>query len=306
MTDSDNVTSLADAARSALERGDFSRGVELTGRLVDACPAHAVYHCWRSHAMLMTGDVRGALTHARQAVELAPQTYQAHLAVGCAAYQMGRTPEAQKAFENAVELSGRSAKLLAEHANFLASARAPGLAEQAAVRAIEADASSADAWAALGLAQFRQRRLAEAESSLTRAIEIDPDNLRGQTYMARLLRATGRQKEAAALAKTLGEDLYRDEFAESIPIADPDDRQADAPRPAAGPDADAGSADPSVAGAAGRGRFRWGKGLLVVTCLAGALAGAVVFASAGDETSLLVGGAVALVSAVALLLAILL
>src|SRR5262249_45340272 len=57
-------------------------------------------------------------------------------------------------------------------------------AEKAAHRAIELDPSLADPHAALGLAYGYRRRLLDARAALRRALELDPDDVQANFYLA--------------------------------------------------------------------------------------------------------------------------
>jgi Tfp pilus assembly protein PilF len=133
---------------------------------------------------------------------------------------LGRSCEAQAAFEKAVGASRNDPRVLAEYANFMATERGPKPAEEVAIRAVRAAPNGPEGWAALGLAQLRLGLKAEAESSLKRALELDPNNARAQVYMGKFLYDAGRENEAAAIAKlmqdTPGLEDLADQLAEAV------------------------------------------------------------------------------------------
>ena len=161
-------------------------------------------------------------------------------------------------------------------------------------------ACASDAWAALGLAQLRQNRLAEAESSLKRALELDGESVRAQTYMARLLRRTGRQKEADALGKALKEDLYNEDFAAVAPMIAGAAKAAELP-PAATAQAGVFPSQPEPRPRR-RGLGRWLAGTAVLAAIVGTMLGVIVALTARSPEWTLAGVLLAGVSGVILFL----
>jgi tetratricopeptide (TPR) repeat protein len=87
----------------------------------------------------------------------------------------------------------------------MATERGPKLAKVAAEAAIAADADSSTAWAALGLAQYRLHHRAEAETSLRRALELNPNDIYAQSAMVTLLQDRRQDRKAEALVGLLEE-----------------------------------------------------------------------------------------------------
>lgn len=210
------IRQLASQAAEALRQGRIDEGLEVTRRLVLAQPANPVYRCWRVHVLIAQRKFRQAMAEARTAVELGPGMYQTHLAMACVATAMGRNNAAQDAFEKALAISDNDPYLLSEYAHFMAGRRAPKVAEKAARRVLQTDPNSADGHAALGLALFRQNRYDEAETQLRKALDIDPRCTRGQTYLAALMRRTGRQSQEKDLSRVLQDNLYEGDFSQMI------------------------------------------------------------------------------------------
>ena len=75
------------------------------------------------------------------------------------------------------------------------------LARTNAMRAIELDASLGEPHAALGMANWYEWRMAEAEVEYKRAIELNPNYATAHHWYSRLLRAVGRSNEAWAEIK---------------------------------------------------------------------------------------------------------
>jgi len=80
-------------------------------------------------------------------------------------------------------------------------------AEKAAHRAIDIDAKSAEAYAALGYIDFSRRRYREMVEPAQRAIVIDPNNVTANFWLANQLAAMGRLAEAETVNdRALGAD----------------------------------------------------------------------------------------------------
>ena len=106
--------------------------------------------------------------------------------------------------------------MLGEYAWFMANERGPKLAERSAREALEADAGSSTAWAALGLAQFRLHRREAAEASLRRALELNPNDIYAQSAMVTLLQDRGDDRSAEALVGLLQEHAGTEELVASV------------------------------------------------------------------------------------------
>ena len=112
-------------------------------------------------------------------------------------------------FELAIARFGKHPALLSDYAWFMATERGPKLAEAAAHAAIEADAASSTAWAALGLAQFRLHRRGDAEASLRRALELNPNDIYAQSAMVTLLQEQRRGQQGRGVGRPVGRTCRR-------------------------------------------------------------------------------------------------
>jgi len=210
------IKELTEEALWALRDGDNVRAVAVADQLIAAAADNPVARAIRAQALLKSGAGEDALEEARRAVELDPNSQHAHTILGIAAWRSARLTLAQQSLERALELSGRKPGLLVDYAWFMASERGPRLAEEAAQEAVLAAGTSSTAWAALGLAQFRLHRREEAEASLRRALELDPNDPYAQSAMATLLQEKREDKKAVALARLLEDIPGTEEFVESI------------------------------------------------------------------------------------------
>ena len=199
----------SDAARQAFDtlmEGRYVRALAMIDQLLAAEPDNGTYRCWHSHALLGLGNLAEALKAARRAVRLAPDLLEGYLALAWSASRLGRKQEAQQAFEMALTLSNRHPDVLVEYANFLATDRAPALAEGIAREAADAAPASTEAWRALGWTLFRRHRHDEAETCLERALALAPSDAAAIVCMIDLMNHTGRHERAAELADRLREN----------------------------------------------------------------------------------------------------
>ena len=206
-------------ALAALSRQDAVRAMAIADQLLADCPDHALARAVRAQALLdSTGPESGveALGEAQRAVELAPKSEYPRVLLGIAAWRSGRLSQAQDSYEQAIRLSGGDPWLLAEYAWFMANERGPRLGEEAARQAISVHAESSTAWAALGVAQHRLRRLKDAERSLCQALRCDPNDVRAQSALIVLLQGRGRDDQVLALARLLDGIPGTEEFIESV------------------------------------------------------------------------------------------
>ena len=123
---------------------------------------------------------------------------------------------AQDSFEKAIELSGHRPSALSDYAWFMASERGPRPGELAAKAAVEANAGSSTAWAALGLAQFRLHRRRNAETSLRRALQLNPQDIYAQSAMVVLLQDMREDDQAEALADLLKVHAGAEDLIENV------------------------------------------------------------------------------------------
>jgi len=202
----DELENLARQAHRALTSGQLDRGLALTDQCVRARPTEPVFYCWRARALLEMGENIQAAQQARLAVRHGPEMLESHMVLADAAAILGRKLEAQYAFREAIKLSRRDPGVLATYALFMAAECSATLGERAAIEAVEADADSSYSWTALGIAQLRRHRHAEAETSLNRAVQLDADNAWAKMNLAVVLEKMGKHGTAQALLKLLHDD----------------------------------------------------------------------------------------------------
>ncbi len=214
--DSFEIQRLIDEALDALRRADDVRAVAITDQLAAELPDDPVVRAMRAQALLSGETAKEAFEEARRAVELDEDNEYTQRLLALAAWRAERLSMAQRAFERAIELSGGRPEVLADYAWFMASRRGPKLAMGAAKAAIEADDNSSTAWAAMGLTEYRLRHRRQAESSLRRALQLDPNNLYAQSAMVALLQDRREDAKAEALAHLLDGVPGAEELVESV------------------------------------------------------------------------------------------
>jgi len=207
---------LIELAFAALGDGDYVRALAIGDQLAAALPDRAVVRAIRAQALLGSDAPEESYDEARRAVALAPEDEHAHRLLAMAAWRTERLTLAQESFERAIELSGRRPALLSDYAWFMATERGPKLGKEAAEAAVEADADSSTAWAALGLAQYRLHRRAEAEASLRRALELNPNDIYAQSAMVTLLQDRRQDSRAEALVGLLEEHAGTEDLVTAV------------------------------------------------------------------------------------------
>ena len=188
----------------------------IADQLAAEAPSNPTVRAIRAQALLGTDAAEESFDEARRAAELDPHNHHVQMLLALAAWRTQRLSLAQQSFEGAVELSARKPSVLADFAWFMATERGPRLAEEAANAAVAADANSSTAWAALGLVQYRLHRREEAQESLRRALQLNPNDLYAQSAMATLLHDQRHDAKAQALAGLVEKHRGAEDFAAAI------------------------------------------------------------------------------------------
>lgn len=214
--DESEIRNLIDEAYAALRDGDCVRALAIGDQLMVDAPDRAAVRAIRAQALLGSDTPQESYVEACRAVELAPDDEHAHLLLAMSAWRTARLGIAQDSFERAIELSGSKPATLSEYAWFMATERGPKLAKEAADAAVKADATSSTAWAALGLAQYRLHRRPEAEASLRRALELNPNDIYAQSAMVTLLQDRRQDGKAQALVGLLEEHAGTEDLVTAV------------------------------------------------------------------------------------------
>lgn len=211
--------SLTNQAAQALGEGRPQQALATLDQLVSRYPMKGAVHALRAEALRLMGELEQAYEEARVAVGLDPNSIVGHQALADSAWGIDRLSQAQSSYERIIELELDPQRLAAawvRYALFMAYERAPRVAEKAAMKAIDAAPDQPDAWAALGMAQYRDKRADEAEQSLNEALQLDPDSVHCRWVLANIFKWTGQDEKAAALAKLLAEAPAGKQYAGEI------------------------------------------------------------------------------------------
>jgi tetratricopeptide (TPR) repeat protein len=163
-----------------------------------------------------------ALPYFEKYAALRPDEPRAALALGVAHFKVADFPAAQTALGRA---AAHVATAAAAHYFLARIAREENDLPEAlrlARKAVEALPDYADAWAELGLVQFRLRQLDEAEEALRRALALDPANYLGNLHLQMLYerRRDPRAAEQARRVEEINRERERraDEFRRVIEV----------------------------------------------------------------------------------------
>jgi Tfp pilus assembly protein PilF len=206
------ILRIATSGQRALEEGRLPAALAAADQLVAENPHQSRFRWFRANVLYEMNQMPDAASEARTVVSLEPRFYPAHFMLAVCANRLDRRAEAQEHFEIALDLSQRDPDVLEEYALFMAAQRGAKIGQRVARSAVKELPDSAPAWTALGIAQLRLGLLAQAESALQRALEIDPHHGPAKFVLAGLYVQTGRRKTARALGKLIEEDDLREEL----------------------------------------------------------------------------------------------
>ena len=210
------IHNLIESAVAALGDGDYVRAFghwrSTSGR--SARPGGG--SSYSRQALLGADAPEEAYEEAQRAVELAPGDEHAHRLVAMSAWRNGRLAIAQEAFERAIAICGPLPALLSDYAWFMATERGPKLAKEAAEAAVEADANSSTAWAALGLAQYRLHRRDRGRSQSPPGLQLNPNDIYAQSAMVALLQDRRQDSKAEALVGLLEEHAGTEDLVAAV------------------------------------------------------------------------------------------
>ena len=211
------IHDLIESAFAALGDGDYVRALAIGDQLAAELPDRAVVRAIRAQALLGADCARGIVRRGPPRGRSGPGRRARPSAsgdVGLAHRAARRWPRSRSSGRS--RFPARRPALLSEYAWFMATERGPKLAKEAAEAAVEADANSSTAWAALGLAQYRLHRRAEAEASLRRALELNPNDIYAQSAMVTLLQDRRQDSKAEALVGLLEEHAGTEELVAAV------------------------------------------------------------------------------------------
>jgi tetratricopeptide (TPR) repeat protein len=136
------------------------------------------------------GKVEQATKFFEQAVDVAPNFYAAHNALGLQYRDAGRKDDAEKEFLKAHELNKNDPDPLINLTGLYLDKNDPGRAVETGEQAVKANSHSAPAFFSLGMALYKYSQLERAEAALKKALELAP-----KMFQARLMLANVYLKE---------------------------------------------------------------------------------------------------------------
>jgi len=199
-----------------LIRGDSHiSALALLDQSVEEYPGCVELIATRAFVLMRMGNMADALKEADKVIAQDPSVILAMLVAADCACELGRLGHAQTYYEQALQQTDDDPNVLCEYAHFLAVHRGPRVAEEVAQKAVKVSPKSSEAWSALGMAQFRLHEHAVAESSLQRALALNPNDDRAKWYLSWILQETDRVGEAESLGSLI-ESPELEEFKKSL------------------------------------------------------------------------------------------
>ncbi len=194
-----SLSSLVGEGYAAMARSDFAGAIELFEQAAAADPTYApaviglaTADYWR------LGNEPRSLEFAKKAVELAPESAEAYVALSRAQRSMRNTSAAVQAAEKAAELDATSAEVQAVLADAYLSDRQYEAALKAAERAIELQPDLAVAYGTLASYYWSKGEAGRSQAAYERAISLQPDFAPWHIALGDMLAEGGRYEPAQA------------------------------------------------------------------------------------------------------------
>ncbi|WP_394790625.1 tetratricopeptide repeat protein [Rhodoferax sp.] len=165
---------------------------------MDAAPLSAEALFFAGTESLQAGDMAGAETRLRQALQLAPTLAEAHANLGLVLEARGALPEAVACYQLSIEHNPTLAQTYINLAGALILLRQLDAAEVACAQALRLEHANPDAWCNLGVAYARMGLELEAEESCREALVLQPGHAKALFNLAYLLLRQGRWEEGWA------------------------------------------------------------------------------------------------------------
>jgi tetratricopeptide (TPR) repeat protein len=161
--ESDEFTRLSNLGKSALEKGDATRAIEVFDRALKLAPASPDARLNLANALLLANQPDNAIRQAEAVLAVDPNSAAAHYIIGCANLRLDRAEAALKALQQSQKIDQ-------------------------AVTAVNFQ---------LALAHERLGHLDEALLQLQTVVEFEPDHGAAHYRMSQILQRLGRADEAA-------------------------------------------------------------------------------------------------------------
>jgi tetratricopeptide (TPR) repeat protein len=183
-------------AELKIKIGTPAAAVDLLTPLVKEAPQLAVAQYLLASAYVAQQNVPQALATFQRMTELFPQDPQPYFLLGTTLRNQRQLPEARKAFEKAVEISPNFLPAIEQLVDLDLAEKQFTMAMERVQSLLDKDDKAAQAWALKGKIHFGQHEFADAEASLSKAIQLAPNFEPAYILLAQLHVASGRPEQA--------------------------------------------------------------------------------------------------------------
>jgi tetratricopeptide (TPR) repeat protein len=197
-------------ALDSVRAGQVDLAVAELTRFRDANPNLAEARVGLAKALIAKRDAAGAAAELQKAIELAPESAEAHYQMGYVSHVMKRDAAAALPhYEKAVAADPANVEYRTNLGAALADVKQTDRAVAELTKVVESPGyARADAWIYLGGAHLAAKKYKDAIAALKKADERAPDNVQTHTYLAWSyfgLKDADNFKKHAAKAKALGQ-----------------------------------------------------------------------------------------------------
>jgi len=197
-----NQTYFIDLGDGLAEKKNYATAIEVAKEAAKRFPSSSGVYSMKGSVELKMYLLTEALKSYSKAVELDPNNPRAVLGLALTFWNMGRSDEAAKVFEEGVRKFPRDGFVLLKYALFLLNAPGERDAEQVTriknllKKSEELDASMAETHFQLGNLAMQENKYDEALKELQIAARLEPDLSKAHLALARVYRRAGRTEEA--------------------------------------------------------------------------------------------------------------
>jgi tetratricopeptide (TPR) repeat protein len=192
-------------AEVALADGDAARAVAAAERAVERTSGGAAAHRLAAEAYALGGDDEAALRHARAAAAREPANPEVALLLGGLLVRAGSFAEAARILEDVRRAAPQDPRVVAALGRALTGAGRPQDGEALLSAALRARPRNQEWLTARAQARAAMGKNGWAEDDLREAVAVASSAAAPYDALSRLLRESGREDEAAELAKKAGE-----------------------------------------------------------------------------------------------------
>jgi tetratricopeptide (TPR) repeat protein len=197
-----NQAHYIDLGDALAEKKNYGTAIEVAKEAVKRFPSSSLTYSLKGSIELKMYLLTDALNSYSKAVELDPKNPRAALGLALTQWNMDRSDDAAKSFEDGARKFPRDGFFLLKYALFLL--YAPGerdAAQESKIKALlkrseELDGSMAETHFQLGNLAMRENKYDEALNELQIAAKLDPEVSKTHLALARVYRRAGREEEA--------------------------------------------------------------------------------------------------------------